>query len=306
MASVGRVLTVETDMLNQIKQIGKDGFHSKYKNEFELYICSFELVDSNDESVQLFVFPVMPNSIGIADHSPVSVTKTGSGMVNLINTSSNPKHIDLSGDFGRHLKIVVNNKTKDASSVNIDSSSRAATENQNEFDPIIKTGYGAIKIMEKMIDKSFTLDKYGNPYRLFFFNYSFNSHFMVEVMSKRFEQNIQKNMIWSYSIELLATAPASLVRANYNDTLGKIIKYMSINRQSDFQRMNREAVELSTPRSKRKDLKRRRNEERRNEEKCFRNTTNKTFDNDLYLIESDDNPPLYAPRIVTNKNQNFA
>ena len=77
-----------------------------------------------------------------------------------------------------------------------------------DFDsPIIKTGFGSIKVLQKLLENSKTLDQKGKPVRLYFYNFAFSENYVVEVMDKVFSQSKESNMIWNYNVSLKAVAP---------------------------------------------------------------------------------------------------
>ena len=48
---------------NFLLKVGKAGLHSIAPDNFEYYMCSFELLDSSGETKAFMMFPIMPNSI---------------------------------------------------------------------------------------------------------------------------------------------------------------------------------------------------------------------------------------------------
>ena len=64
-----------------------------------------------------------------------------------------------------------------------------------------------------MVEASTKLDDQGNPCILIFNNYALNTHYVVEVMQDSYSQSIENNMLWYYSLEMKAVAPASAVKS---------------------------------------------------------------------------------------------
>ena len=109
--------------------IGRAALNSWKPDDFDFYICSFELLDSRGSSLELFNFPVMPNTLSIDKQSLVNIKRTGDSINSQFSDSYVSKPISISGSFGRKFKILLglNNDLK------------------------VKTGYGALKMMEKII-----------------------------------------------------------------------------------------------------------------------------------------------------------
>lgn len=187
-----------------LNSIGRSGLNSLFPKDFELYIVSFELVDSLDNTLELFVFPIMPDNMTITEPEITNIKKTNRGVVSLKTDSFIPKDISLSGNFGRNLKILIRDKIVDFKAF-----AGGLGLFKSEFQgPNIKTGFGAINVMRDILDGSKLLDTKGNPCRLYFYNFAFGENYVVEVMDKTFSQNKDSsNLIWNYNITLKAVAP---------------------------------------------------------------------------------------------------
>lgn len=193
---------VREEFRSLLASVGRAALHAQFPDDFEYYAISFELVNFEGETVDMLIFPIMPSSISQSVKTIVNVKKAASSVVSLYNPSFNPFQIQLSGDFGRNFKILVGQQI--ASGVAI----RLKSEPYGDFDIQVKTGYGAMKILERIIESSLINDENGRPLKLFFNNQAFNSNHIVEVNSYAFQQSEQKNMIWSYNLTLTAIAPA--------------------------------------------------------------------------------------------------
>lgn len=176
--------------------------HSLYPDEFEYYACSIIVEDSTSKMVDLFNFPVMPNSISISKRPLATIKKTARGYSNQISTSFSGDVISINGTFGRKFKLIMFENYDNTIS------------NEGKFDSKMKTGYGALKMMEKLIYKSTQLDEHGSPHRLFFVNYSFNEMFYVEPVNWSKQQSLENNVIWNYSLELKALAQSQIQHQN--------------------------------------------------------------------------------------------
>jgi hypothetical protein len=184
--------------------IGRAGLNSQFPNDFEIYIIAFELVDSDGNTIEFFSMPILPKNISITEPEITTVKKANKSVITLKSDSFIPKDISLSGDFGRNLKILIRDKITDFKSFK-----GALSLNNPEFQgPTIKTGYGATKVFQRILEGSKALDKKGKPVKLYFYNFTFNDNYIVEVMNKDFSQSRDSsNLIWQYNVNLKAVAP---------------------------------------------------------------------------------------------------
>jgi hypothetical protein len=66
------------------------------------------------------------------------------------------------------------------------------------------------------------------PYVLLFNNYALNSSYVVEVLSSSFNQSVENNMLWFYSLEMKAVAPAEVVKKTTAKNLLGLVSANSI------------------------------------------------------------------------------
>jgi hypothetical protein len=191
--------------------VGQTGLHVLFPDEFELYVCAFELVDRDLKTKQYFIFPIMPSSISETIPSITNIKKTSGGVTVLTNSHFIPTDISLNGNFGGNkFKFLMGQTYQSLISTFKDNGT--VTQNSvangliNVFQEDIKTGYGCIKVMESIFEQLKTLDS-GAPYRLIFYNLAFNKAYFVTPMSIAFSQNQESNMIWNYSLSLKSLAP---------------------------------------------------------------------------------------------------
>ncbi len=248
--SLDKVVGTSADMKR-----GKEYLHNQHPDEFEYYACALELIGSDanqdDDGKYFFSFPVMPESIEESKVNISSIKKTQGGVVVNGNSTFKPFDIMIKGDFGRRFRKLTflngdgksnNNAHKLGlnvnSSANNISASRDVVVSQAYFDSDYKTGYGNIKILEALIEKSKLQDDNSLPYKLFFYNFALNSHYMVEAQPMKIYQNQQKNMIWSYDLHLKAIAPTTAILKNGNLDLAKklktILNFVRRNNESNF------------------------------------------------------------------------
>lgn len=181
------------DYINKLKQPGGRAILSAtLPNEFELYLIAIEIRD--DEGIpggvikDFMVFPVNPDSILYVQNNIASITKTMGGVHIDDNDTFIPRPINLKGSFGRNFKIFLNGDKA------ID----------------LKTGYGTIKYLEKMVDLSRGKNNNGKPYRTILHNLAFGSSYTVNIEDCKFSQDMNSNMIWNYDLNTTIVAPADL------------------------------------------------------------------------------------------------
>ncbi len=224
--ALGDVIAKRDGFLNQL---GEAGLNSLFPNDFEYYACSLELKDSTGRTKDMLVFPVMPDSITENEVSIVNIKKTSFGVVSLFNPSFIPFDISLSGNFGRKLRVLIGNGEINAVGVSFSQPSLKGEYNPPIFNTQIKTGYGIIKILERIYRNSQSLDDAGLPHKLFFFNLALNSQNLVEFKNLSKSMNRQNNRIWNYTINLKAIAPAFKVRENIGSSIIKVAAFSVIN-----------------------------------------------------------------------------
>lgn len=200
--------------------LGKSALHTLAPDNFEYYMCSFELLDGEGNTSGFMFFNIMPDNI-VETIKPIkTITKTSSGISTLFSNTFAPIDISIQGTFGRKLRLILGMKeTVDKS----DFFNGNLGINIGQTNVLIKTGYGLIKMLESIVKKSDEVDKNGKPYVLIFNNYAFNKHYVVEIMQSAFSQSSENNMIWFYSLEMKAVAPASAVKIQDDKSNTKFI-----------------------------------------------------------------------------------
>ena len=199
---------ISDNILDLTASIGRAGLHAIAPDDFEYYLCTFELRNSEMEVVDWMNFTVMPNQISVNRTSLVNIKRSQSAMLSLFSDTFPNYDINLSGTFGRKFRLI-----------------SAVTEKGllGKVPVKVKTGYGAMKLMEKMIEKSQQTDADKKPYLLFFYNYSLNQQFLVEVMNFNPTMSMENNMMWNYSMTLKGLANAGDIIQNIGGTVKYII-----------------------------------------------------------------------------------
>jgi hypothetical protein len=184
-----------------IFEIGRGALHAIAPDDFELYACTFELIDSQGVIEDIFHFPVMPSGISVGRQSLVNIKKSGTAYMSQFNDSFVGRNVNLSGTFGKKFRLMISK----GEGANIHEKGGTG-KLFNNFDLNVKTGYGAVKLLERIIESSQKLDDYGNPKLLVFYNSTINHNHVIEVLNFQLQQSLENNMMWNWSIEIKSVA----------------------------------------------------------------------------------------------------
>lgn len=227
-----------------IGSVGLAGAHYLFPTDLDTYYaCSLELVDSEGDTVDYFVFPIMPNDYSSTYTSLTNVKKAAGGILVIKNPGFKPKKIRISGDFGRNFRFMigqhqVSSKAWKYSTAGGDYNASLLPDRNQPFIIGVKTGYGAIKVLEAVIFKASQLDIKGRPFTLYFYNPALGESYIVSADSLSLNQNLQKNQIWSYQLQMTAIGftgsrrmlwkimSASIVSRGIDSTVNKVIKQL--------------------------------------------------------------------------------
>lgn len=215
-------MSIENAVRNRtvlLERVGKTILNTMYPKEFELYVVALELIDGNGNTLNYFIFPVNPSAIDETNASITNIKKTLTGVVSLRNPTFNPVDINLSGTFGRKLRILLGTDYVDFLSSFTTTPGRLTKESEvtedsfksggkNLFDNRIKTGFGCLNILKDIIDSSARTDING-PKTLIFHNLAFGSTYVVEPIQIKTSMSQETNMLHQYSLTLKAIAPLS-------------------------------------------------------------------------------------------------
>jgi len=243
---IEEVLNKTTTLLGTI---GRSGLSALYPNEFEVYIMSLELVktlaNNQEEVIDFFSFPVMPSQFSQIDPQITNIKKNFGG-ITIINTNTFiPKDIQISGNFGRNFKISTGNGNVDFSAMSYSSVAddsklsfkkqvvEGLKANKQLFSYYVKNGYGCIKILQSICDKSLEVDD-GRPRKLFFHNPMYGESYLVKVNIFTANMNQQSNMIYNYNLGLKAVAPTDSVRNNDKNGLSDSLKIGTLQNSVNF------------------------------------------------------------------------
>lgn len=196
-----------------IEQIGKAGLNALFPKDFELYALTLELVNHRNETIDYLTFHVLPSEISYDDMSLTNIKKTLGGVSVIKNSSFVPKTINISGTFGKSLKLLINNINLTPKLINLSEkygvfdgmSGSALKIRVPVFDTRLKTGYGAIQLLKSILLKSRGSDG-ENPYKLFMYNPIIGENFVVEYDNIKINQSIRSNTIYNYEVKFKAVS----------------------------------------------------------------------------------------------------
>ena len=214
------------------QQLGMQTLSSVYPYDFEWYMCALELTDSKDQTIDYLAFPIQPDSIQKSEPTRNNIKKSMAGVTVLSNDAYIPQDITIRGSFGRQFKLLLNvkeikGKNSQYSTVNgvysLYQKAGASAINYPSFNIAAKNGYGIIKILQAIVNKSVGLDDEGKPFKLYFYNMALGESYLVAIppSGAQFSQDVSKNMVWFYSITMKTLAPLDAVREEQEGSLRK-------------------------------------------------------------------------------------
>lgn len=205
-------MSVKKAYQDLIRTVGEGASHYLFPNDFEYYAMSLELVSVDklsEETVDYFVLPVLPSSYNNNERTQTNIRQTNKGNIAIRNSKFIPRQIRINGDFGRSFKFLlganeVSTRALRWSTTTGNYSGEDDSFRTQFFSPSIKTGYGALKVLEAIVNKSKKLDSKGVPYVLYFYNPAMGENYIVEPDTLIIEQNSGKSRIYSYTLTLNA------------------------------------------------------------------------------------------------------
>jgi len=194
-------------------------------------MLAIELVDSQENTVDYFIWPILPDEIRENHTELTTIRKTMGGVNVLKNPTFNPRQISMRGTFGRTFKLLLGQQTVEFAGFGFSiqngkfnvTAPNLLDGDVPQFSTFAKTGYGCVKILEAMKEKSKKLDQYGKPYALYLYNPILGNNYQVEFNTfSHMQDKDQFNMIPAYSIQLTAVASLEAIlgrRASVNSAL---------------------------------------------------------------------------------------
>lgn len=212
---------------DQLRIIGKVNLNANYPEEFELYLFAFELLDGDGRTMKYFLFPVNPSTFKQTDRPVENIQKTMAGLAVVSNATFTPKTIAINGNFGRRLRFLIGKNTISAVSKYVENQVQTFKKTKKfakgkittqTFDTNVKTGYGSFKILSNIVQESKYVDN-GKPRTLLFYNLALGESYVVRVTEFSPDMNQDTNMIWGYSLQMVAIAPAEVFITDYRKQL---------------------------------------------------------------------------------------
>lgn len=224
---------VQQEAYDLVNRVGGAAAHSLFPLDLDTYYSmSLQLVDHTPETIDYFVWPVLPQQYQVGYKSLSTVKKTAGGTLSIKSQGFTPKSISLTGNFGKNFRVMVGQTHVSAkawrfSAAGGDYTGGLTQIKKKPFMVGIKNGYGALKILEAICFKSNQLDKDGYPYTLFFYNPSFGESYVVNVDSININQTVQQMGLWQYQLSMTAlnfvNAKFSTIRHIGVDTLQRAL-----------------------------------------------------------------------------------
>lgn len=196
-------------------EIGRAALHALYPNDFEFYSVALELVDSQGNTVDYFIWPINPKEIKESQPEITNIRKTIGGVNVLKNSTFNPRTISIRGNFGRDFVALLGGQEFVFAGFGVSIRNGKFTIDKPDFlsNPVpqfstfIKTGYGCVKLLESIKNKSRGVDEWNKPYSLYFYNPILGNNYQVEFKDfTPFQEERMANMIPSYNLTMVAVA----------------------------------------------------------------------------------------------------
>lgn len=221
MASI-KDLNITKKFVNTGLQLGGATLNALFPNEIEYYFISLELTNSDGNMIDYFIFPVMPENIVRPMQKRINTKQAINSITTITSDSFVPFDLQIKGNFGRAFKIIIAKEpvvftalrySMKAGIFSKTSIFSDIKQTGKEFNPAIKTGYGASKILQSIIDKSDGRDDKG-AFNLYFYNPAFGESYLVVPTANplTFTQDEGKNMIWQYTMNLKVIAPLTSLK----------------------------------------------------------------------------------------------
>lgn len=213
---------ISEDYGKLINTIGKSGLNALFPRDFEVYMMGLELTTSDGQLIDYLSFPILPKTYSQNEMVRANVKKTLNGISVISSKSFAPKQVSMSGDFGVSFKFLASQDkpakgflfSNDAGVYSaLDTASKGLKRLHIPFSPRIKTGYGIIKILQSIINKSTGLDDKGKPFKLFFHNPTMGESYLVipQANALTINTSVERNKIFSYTLNLNLIAPTDEV-----------------------------------------------------------------------------------------------
>ena len=206
---------------NLLLSVGKRVINAQFPDDFEFYMVALELIDSKENTIEYFIFPINPSGITEVKIPLVNIKKTAGGVTVMSTQTFVPTDITLTGNFGRKFKFLLGRELINFSAI------KQSAKNilGNVFSDTIKTGYGCTKVLERIIMKSSQLDDFGKPHSLYLYNLGIGNNYLVKCTSLNLQQDLGSNMIWNYNVQFKSLIKAENVERKSTKSLTKSLSF---------------------------------------------------------------------------------
>ena len=211
----------EAKYLNSVSTFGKSALATLFPMDFNYSFLSIELVDSKGNIVDYFSWPVLPSQISeLHNETSTTVRKNIGGIYVSQNSTFIPRQINIAGTFGRSFKLLLGQTRVEFAGFGFSiQNGKFSVSTPNflegdvpQFSTFAKTGYGCVKVLEAIKEKSKATDKFGKPHSLYLYNSILGNNYQVVFNNFRhFQNDSENNMIPGYSMQLTAVAQLSSI-----------------------------------------------------------------------------------------------
>lgn len=189
----GNIVPNQTSISNAlgsvVREASQTALSAAFPDQYESYHLVLQLLWANN-TIESFTFPVMPESLLMAQQYLMTVTPTLNG--NFVDDFGwAPSPINLQGTFGKKLRTIVG-----AGLLNNPGQALRSTT--------AATGYGMAKQLSELVEKSHTPDDGGLLPKTVLFNWAFSSHWEVAINGFNVAMSDRQNGLWFYNLQLTA------------------------------------------------------------------------------------------------------
>lgn len=235
---------IKQTIIDKVESVGSATASLLWPYDFEAYMVSMELTDANGKTLDYLSFPIMPENLSIEEIPAVNIRNTFGGVAVVSSELYTPKTITLRGNFGRNIRFLSRNTNvvsgamtafSAISGIELERSYNRNLEPEKvtELSHNFKTGYGATKALQSIVNRSYGVDKKtGAVNKLYFYNLSFGESYVVKVVNFRISQSLQSNMLWNYDLTLRTISPLSLDKTK-NASLTRIFSINTVQMETN-------------------------------------------------------------------------
>ena len=185
-----------------------------FPDQYANYSITLQVIAGSGQSsgpaIASMTFPVMPQSMVLAQQYLMTVTPTLAG-VYVDDFGAAPSPITLSGTFGQNLKTYVGAGSAAANLF-------GGIGGPSTF-PVAATGYGMAKQLYKLVGLSHEIGADGTLPVVQFYNWAFNVHWEVVIDGLTTRMDVNNNLLWFYQLQMRTLRSISDSLAGSSDTM---------------------------------------------------------------------------------------